>query len=114
MPNDTLRRTKNPLKLLGAYDEEHRHPINRAFHAIGIPIIVLSLVFIVLPWRPFGWTRVHMLVPFAGGWVLLWSGHIFFEGNIPATFKAPSVILTAPVWWIRQVIRWVHSGHGGR
>lgn len=104
---EALSKTRNPLKLLGAYDEEHRNPVNRAFHAVGIPVIVLSVIFLILPWRPFGWSRLVMLGTFIGGWGLLWSGHLIFEGNMPATFKAPAVILTAPAWWVQRLLRMV-------
>lgn len=31
------------------YASEHRHPMNRALHAVGIPVVLLSLATVVSP-----------------------------------------------------------------
>ena len=82
------------------YASEHRHPVNRALHAVGIPVVVLSLVALVSPWRPFGWTRTNAILTFAGGWALLFAGHAI-EGNRPAILKDPSAAISGLVWWTR-------------
>ena len=80
------------------YEQSHRHPVNRAIHAIGIPLIVLSGCLLLSPWRPFGWSRALMLGTFAGGWVLLFIGHAI-EGNRPVVLKDPAAIPAALRWW---------------
>jgi uncharacterized membrane protein YGL010W len=85
------------------YDQSHRHPVNRAIHAIGIPLIVISGCFVLSPWRPFGWSRGLMLGAFGGGWGLLFIGHAI-EGNRPAVLKDPGAIPAALKWWMRTVV----------
>ena len=63
------------------YENSHQHPVNRACHTVGIPMIVLALllgaVSIFVPRL-----RVAALVMFALGWVLQFIGHAF-EGKAP-------------------------------
>ena len=89
---------------LHAYEAHHRHPLNRAVHAIGIPVIVLSLVALVIPRRPFGWSRRAPLAALAGGWSLLWAGHAI-EGNRPAVLTNPAAGVTALRWWVSRARR---------
>ena len=97
------RVTSRPL---AAYEQSHRHPVNRALHAIGIPLIVLSGCVALSPWRPFGWSRMVMLGTFVGGWGLLFVGHAI-EGNRPAVLSDPSAIPAALKWWTTAVPRLV-------
>src|SRR5437667_11067908 len=76
------------------YKTKHQHPLNRLCHAIGIPIIVISLPLFFLNWR---WALVLFLV----GWVLQFVGHAI-EGNRPAFFKSPMYLLVGPWWLLRR------------
>jgi len=86
--------------LLESYETEHRHPVNRALHAVGIPVVVLSTAALIAPWRPFGLSRTASLAALAAGWGLLLAGHAI-EGNRPAILRTPSAALSALVWWAR-------------
>ena len=61
--------------------ERHRHPANRALHAIGIPMLaaglILALVQVCL-WRWDLWLRPVALV--GASYALQWIGHRI-EGN---------------------------------
>jgi len=51
----------DPKAYLAKYREDHQHPVNRALHSVGIPMIVASLP--IMPFNPllgawmfvFGW-----------------------------------------------------------
>lgn len=79
-----------------SYEGEHRHPVNRALHAIGIPVVVLSIPILLVDWRLAA--IVHL-----AGWGILWTGHAI-EGNLPASWKNPAIVLVAPVWWMRRLL----------
>jgi uncharacterized membrane protein YGL010W len=79
------------------YEESHRHPVNRACHAIGIPMIVLSLVFLAggFLMRPL-WFLGSAL--FVAGWSLQFVGHAF-EGRPPEFLKDWRFLLVGTRWW---------------
>lgn len=83
-------------KLIDEYKQSHRHPINKALHALGIPLIVVSL-----PWFFFQWRTAVVL--FVCGWALQFIGHAF-EGKPPVFLKEPRALLIAPIWWIRKLL----------
>lgn len=76
------------------YKSKHRHPLNKLCHAIGIPIIVISLPLFFFSWR---WA----LALFFLGWVLQFVGHAI-EGNQPAFFRNPVYLLVGPWWLVRR------------
>lgn len=80
-----------------SYQQSHQHPVNRALHAIGIPMIVLSLCGMFWNWRV-------GLAFFALGWILQFLGHAI-EGKAPAFFKAPLYLVVGPIWWLKKVFR---------
>lgn len=84
-------------KLLSSYRESHQHPLNRLTHAIGIPMIVLSLMVLFFNWK---WG----LALFVLGWVLQFLGHAI-EGNQPAFFKNPRYLIVGPIWWVKKLFR---------
>jgi len=86
-----------PLGLLSHYDNAHTHPVNRALHAIAIPVGFSSLVVI---W--FHWIIGLLLIPAALGLATL--GHVI-EGNKPAFLSNPVHVLVAPVWIMKRVFR---------
>lgn len=89
--------------LLQKYDEAHQHPVNRRLHAVGIPLIAMSALAAVSPWRPLGLTRASCFAGLATGWGLLFIGH-YIEGNRPVVFSNPEILVIAPDWWARRVI----------
>lgn len=94
MPSD------NRDKGLEAYEAEHRHPVNRALHAVGIPVIILSTAAVISPWQPFGLSPKASLAGLAVGWGLLLAGHAV-EGNRPAILTTPTALFSALIWWAR-------------
>ncbi len=76
------------------YKSKHRHPLNKLCHAIGIPVIVISLPLFVFSWR---WA----LTLFVLGWIFQFIGHAI-EGNQPAFFRNPLYLLVGPWWLIRR------------
>ncbi|HLK33991.1 MAG TPA: DUF962 domain-containing protein [Terriglobales bacterium] len=84
------------MGLLAHYDGAHRHPVNRALHAIAIPVGFSSLVVI---W--FHWIIGLLLIPSA--LTLAWLGHLI-EGNQPAFLGNPVHVLVAPVWLARRAL----------
>ncbi|MDD5543401.1 MAG: DUF962 domain-containing protein [Acidobacteriia bacterium] len=75
------------------YKAKHQHPLNRLTHYIGIPMIVVSLVYVFFNWR-------IGLALFVIGWIFQFVGH-FIEGNQPAFFKNPVYLLMGP-WFVIQ------------
>lgn len=76
------------------YKSKHRHPLNKLFHSIGIPAIVVSLPLFFFSWR---WALVLFIV----GWVFQFIGHAI-EGNQPAFFGNPLYLLVGPWWLLRR------------
>ena len=82
------------MSYLDDYRNVHTHPMNRALHTIGIPLIVLSLPLVFVSWR---WA----LGAFVGGWILQFVGHAF-EGKAPAFFSHPRYLLVGVQWWWKK------------
>jgi uncharacterized membrane protein YGL010W len=83
------------------YSRGHRHPVNRACHSIGIPLIVISLVLaligLLLPVL-----RIPALMLFAGGWVLQFVGH-GFERKLPEFFHDWRFLFVGVRWWFAKM-----------
>lgn len=76
--------------LMTKYNEDHQHPVNRALHSVGIPMIVASIpVFIFNPLLAVGM--------FVVGWILQFVGHAF-EGKMPSFMSDPRFLLIGPMW----------------
>ncbi|GGE11657.1 hypothetical protein GCM10011571_11290 [Marinithermofilum abyssi] len=82
--------------LLEKYQEDHQHPINKLTHALGIPMIVVSL-----PWFFFDWKTALFL--FVLGWVFQFVGHMF-EGKKPSFLSNPLFLIIGPWWLIKRVL----------
>jgi len=104
---DTPMPSDNHDWVLEKYEAEHRHPVNRVLHAVGIPVILLSTAALISPWQPLGLSRKASLAVLAAGWGLLLAGHAV-EGNRPAILRTPTAPFSALRWWARglsKVIR---------
>lgn len=87
---------------LERYNESHRHPVNRALHTLGIPMIALSFpvaLAAALRW-PALW--VPALALFACGWLLQFIGH-WIEGRPPAFFSDWRFLVTGMAWWVAKL-----------
>ena len=82
------------MGLYSHYDSAHTHPLNRALHALAIPVGFSSLVVV---W--FSWKIALALIPTA--FALAWIGHLI-EGNKPAFMTNPAHVFVAPVWLVRK------------
>lgn len=86
------------------YQRSHTHPVNRALHSVGIPMIVVSLPLFFWDWR-------IGLGLFVFGWILQFVGHAF-EGKPPAFFKNPIYLLVGPYWVVKKHLQ-KNKGTGG-
>lgn len=81
---------------LEKYRRDHTHPMNKATHAIGIPMIVVSLGVVFVNWRLAAGL-------FVLGWIFQFIGHAF-EGNKPSFLSNPVFLLIGPLWTIRRAL----------
>lgn len=90
------------------YEGTHAHPVNRALHVLGNPVIVASTLGLGVssPFLPWTWpVYVPSLVGFTGGWAANLVGHFVFEKNRPAFEDDPLSFLSGPVWEIGLLAR---------
>jgi uncharacterized membrane protein YGL010W len=86
------------------YRKNHKHPINRALHSVGIPLIVISILCIPISAIWFDWLYWEWVLGlFVFGWILQFIGHAF-EGTAPSFFSNPLYLLVGPVWWVLKVL----------
>ncbi|MFM7202163.1 MAG: DUF962 domain-containing protein [Myxococcota bacterium] len=83
------------------YLNEHRHPMNRATHMVGIPIIVLTLIYAIVT---LSWTI--LLGGQVVGWAIQIIGHRI-EGNKPALLKRPISLLMGPLMVMVEMLEGV-------
>lgn len=82
---------------IAQYASSHQHPVNRACHSLGIPLIVISLALFVASifFRPL-WLYAAGL--FVLGWILQFIGHAF-EHKEPEFFHDWRFLLVGVRWW---------------
>lgn len=81
--------------LLEEYEQNHQSAACRASHAVGIPLIALSIPLVLFNWR-----RAAML--FLLGWALQFAGHAA-EGKRPKFFEGAEYLLAGFIWWLQLV-----------
>jgi uncharacterized membrane protein YGL010W len=82
---------------IAQYAGSHRHPVNRACHTFGIPLILLALLtLLATPIFPRAWQLAAVL--FVLGWALQCIGHAF-EGKPPEFFHDWRFLLVGVRWW---------------
>jgi uncharacterized membrane protein YGL010W len=83
------------------YSESHQHPVNRACHTVGIPMIVVAFPLAAAGlWRAeFAYAAI---VLFVVGWGFQFAGHAV-EGKPPEFFKDWRFLLVGLRWWIAKV-----------
>lgn len=86
-----------------AYADDHRHPINRKCHMIGIPLIVASLP--VIPANPP--VGVGM---FGVGWTFQFVGHTF-ERKRPSFLRDWRYLLVGPLWAANEWVEALTGAH---
>jgi uncharacterized membrane protein YGL010W len=93
------RRTR--AEWLEQYAQSHQHPVNRACHTLGIPLITLSLpLFAAAVFFPRFWYIAAAM--FLTGWALQFVGH-WFEGKPPEFFKDWRFLFVGLQWWLAKV-----------
>jgi uncharacterized membrane protein YGL010W len=83
--------------LLEEYELNHQTTACKATHAVGIPLIALSVPLLFFNWR-------RALSFFVLGWVLQFAGHAM-EGKQPKFFEGSEYLLAGLVWWLQLVSR---------
>jgi uncharacterized membrane protein YGL010W len=96
-----MARTDNSREWVDRYNASHQHPLNRALHAVGIPMIVIS-VLLGLASIFIAALRLPALLLFVLGWVLQFIGHLV-EGKPPAFFSDWRFLVTGVAWWLRKI-----------
>jgi hypothetical protein len=66
------------------YLGEHRHPVCRRLHFVGMSLALICLGMLFATQRP-----QYLLYGLLCGYAFAWIGHVAFEKNRPATFKHP-------------------------
>ena len=86
---------------IAEYAQGHQHPINRALHSIGIPMITVSiLIAVASPFVPGLWKLAAAL--FVLGWVFQFIGHAY-EGKPPEFMKDWRFLLVGLRWWFAKM-----------
>ena len=80
------------------YLREHQHPLNRATHFVGIPLLIGTAVVGLATWNP--WLIVGGQVV---GWAIQILGHRI-EGNKPALLKRPISLLMGPIMVLVEMV----------
>jgi uncharacterized membrane protein YGL010W len=102
------------LSAFEVYRLKHQHPLNRLTHFIGIPTIVLSIVFPLFAWFAWGvlaWKEWMLLS--AVGWGLQFLGHAI-EGNQPAFFRNPRHLIVGPLYFLLLPFLRLHASLNDR
>ena len=86
---------------IAQYESSHQHPVNRACHVVGIPVIALSILLTPpLLIQPALWPIPAGLFIF--GWVLQFVGHAF-EGKRPEFFNDYRFVFVGLRWWLARI-----------
>lgn len=88
-------------ELIATYNADHQHPMNRLCHSIGIPLILVSLVWVFF--APF-----TGLALFVAGWIFQFAGHKI-EGKKPSFANDPRMLLVGPIYFGRKLYRLIST-----
>ena len=86
---------------IAQYATSHQHPVNRFCHTLGIPLIVIAIVWFAIAW----FASAPMWIPvtvFVAGWALQFIGHAF-EGKRPEFFGDWRFLFVGLRWWIAKM-----------
>jgi len=93
---------KSSAEWVAEYEEGHTHPVNRACHTFGIPMIAASIPLFVAAFFLGRFWRVPVTL-FTVGWGFQLVGHAF-EGKRPEFMKDPRFLFVGLRWWIAKRI----------
>jgi len=86
---------------IAQYATSHQHPVNRLCHTLGIPLIVISIVWSAIAW----FVSAPLWIPatlFVAGWALQFIGHAF-EGKLPEFFHDWRFLFVGLRWWVAKM-----------
>jgi uncharacterized membrane protein YGL010W len=86
---------------ISEYAQGHRHPVNRACHTAGIPMIALSIVAVAASLVAPGLLLVAGAL-FVIGWILQLIGHAY-ERKPPEFLKDWRFLLVGLRWWFAKL-----------
>ena len=86
---------------IAQYAQSHTHPINRACHTIGIPIVALSIVLLLLSMGVNGLFKPALAL-FVMGWLFQFIGHAY-EKKPPEFFKDWRFLFVGLRWWVKKL-----------
>ena len=86
------------------YAEAHQNQFNQICHAIGIPMIIVSLILVPLGWlsipsSSFLWAGIALFII---GWILQFVGHAV-EGKPPEFLRDWRFLLVGLSWWVKKM-----------
>lgn len=88
------------------YAQSHQHPVNRACHTVGIPMIALSILlaiagaFVAAPASTRVW--IVAIALFVAGWIFQFVGHAF-EHKPPEFLRDPRFLFVGLRWWLAKL-----------
>ncbi|MFN7965546.1 MAG: DUF962 domain-containing protein [Acidobacteriota bacterium] len=98
--------TDSRMPPLEQYAASHQHPINRLCHAIGIPLIALSITLAAIASFVAPALIVWCLGGFVAGWGLQIVGHLV-EGKPPEFLQDWRFLLVGIRWWWMELLNWI-------
>jgi uncharacterized membrane protein YGL010W len=96
MPRFRIPLNEDWSQLMERYEADHRNRVNRACHAVGIPLIAASL--------PVGATVIGLPLAaamFTTGWAFQFVGHAF-EGKKPTFVDDKRALVVGLLWWLKK------------
>jgi len=86
---------------IAQYATSHQHPVNRACHTLGIPIILVS-VAVAIVGIFFHRLWLYAAILFVVGWIFQFIGHAF-EGKPPEFFHDWRFLFVGVRWWWAKI-----------
>lgn len=86
---------------IAQYAQSHQHPVNRLCHTLGIPLIVVAIVWLAIAWAVAAPLSMPVAL-FVGGWVLQFVGHAF-ERKVPEFFHDWRFLFVGLRWWVAKI-----------
>ncbi|PGA89729.1 Mpo1-like protein [Bacillus toyonensis] len=84
-------------KMLKKYRDDHQHPMNKFFHFIGIPTIIISIFILFVNWK----LGVSLFIL---GWIFQFVGHAI-EGKKPTFLSNPAYLVVGPIYFLKKVLK---------
>lgn len=86
---------------IAEYGQGHRHPVNRACHTVGIPLIALAIALFVGSLFVSSLWKVALTL-FVLGWIFQFVGHAY-ERKPPEFLKDWRFLFVGLRWWLAKV-----------